>query len=79
MATAASSGVLRCVPSLSAMSSPPPMRAGWRPGCSTAPTFSGNLRAVQTLLGHASVATTERYTAVDDNEIRAAMMAALSD
>jgi integrase len=35
-----------------------------------------NLRAVQTLLGHASVATTERYTAVDDDECRAAMMAA---
>jgi integrase/recombinase XerC len=31
---------------------------------------------VQTLLGHASVATTERYTAVDDDEIRT-MMAAL--
>ncbi|WP_336622215.1 tyrosine-type recombinase/integrase [Mycobacterium marseillense] len=37
---------------------------------------SRNLRAVQTLLGHSSVATTERYTAVDDEEIRAAMMAA---
>jgi integrase len=36
-----------------------------------------NLRAVQTLLGHASIATTERYTAVDDDEIRAAMMSAL--
>lgn len=36
-----------------------------------------NLRAVQTLLGHASVATTERYTAVDDDEVRAAMLAAL--
>lgn len=37
---------------------------------------SRNLRAVQTLLGHASVATTERYTAVDDDEVRAAMLAA---
>lgn len=36
-----------------------------------------NLRAVQTLLGHASIATTERYTAVDDDEVRAAMMSAL--
>lgn len=35
-----------------------------------------NLRAVQTLLGHASIATTERYTAVDNDEIRAAAMAA---
>jgi integrase len=40
---------------------------------------SRNLRAVQVLLGHASIATTERYTAVDDEEIRAAMMSALSD
>lgn len=37
---------------------------------------SRNLRAVQTLLGHSSVATTERYTAVDNDEIRAAAMAA---
>jgi integrase/recombinase XerC len=31
---------------------------------------------VQTLLGHASIATTERYTAVDDDEIRAAAASA---
>jgi site-specific recombinase XerD len=36
-----------------------------------------NLRAVQVLLGHASIATTGRYTAVDDGEMRAAMVAAL--
>ena len=33
---------------------------------------SRNLRAVQMLMGHESIATTERYTAVDDDEIRAA-------
>lgn len=37
---------------------------------------SRNLRAVQELLGHESVKTTEIYTAVDDDEMRAAMMAA---
>ncbi|UCZ88693.1 tyrosine-type recombinase/integrase [Gordonia sp. WA4-43] len=35
-----------------------------------------NLRAVQTLLGHTSVATTQRYTAVDEDEVRAAMISA---
>ncbi|WP_235852814.1 tyrosine-type recombinase/integrase [Mycobacterium interjectum] len=37
---------------------------------------SRNLRAVQQLLGHESVLTTERYTAVDDSEIRAAAASA---
>lgn len=37
-----------------------------------------NLRAVQGLLGHANVAITERYTACDDEERRAAMMAAVA-
>jgi integrase len=37
---------------------------------------SRNLRAVQMLLGHQSIATTERYCAVDDFEIRAAMESA---
>lgn len=35
-----------------------------------------NLRAVQQLLGHESVATTQIYTAVDTDEMRAAMHAA---
>lgn len=37
-----------------------------------------NIRAVQELLGHSNVAITERYTAVDDDEMRAAMMAAVA-
>jgi integrase len=36
-----------------------------------------NLRAVQALMGHSSIATTERYLAVDDDEVRAAILAAL--
>jgi len=37
---------------------------------------TGNLRAVQEALGHASVATTQRYTAVSSREIRAVADAA---
>ena len=35
-----------------------------------------NIRAVQQLLGHLSVAVTAVYTACDDDEVRAAMMSA---
>lgn len=35
-----------------------------------------NIRAVQRMLGHASVATTQIYTAVDDHEMRAAVVGA---
>ncbi len=40
---------------------------------------SRNLRAVQVLLGHATVATTERYTTVATDEVRAAMVSAEPD
>lgn len=40
---------------------------------------SRNLRAMQVLLVHESIVTTERYTAVDDTEIRAAMAAAAQE
>lgn len=39
---------------------------------------SRNLRALQVLLGHESVATTEIYTPVDDDEVRAAMKSAVA-
>lgn len=45
--------------------------------CTHASRGSRNLRAVQVLMGHASIATTERYLAVDDGEVRAAMLSAL--
>ena len=38
-----------------------------------------NLRVVQILLGLENLGTTQRYTAVDDGELRAAMTAALDD
>jgi integrase/recombinase XerC len=34
---------------------------------------SRTLRAARVLMGRSSIATTQRYTAVDDDEIRAAM------
>ena len=37
-----------------------------------------NLRAVQVALGHASVATTQRYTATTEPEVRAVAEAAVS-
>ncbi|GAB7144434.1 recombinase XerD [Mycobacterium riyadhense] len=44
----------------------------------TARSYRGtrNLRAVQQLLGHEPIATTERYTVIDDAEMRAVAMAA---
>ncbi len=39
---------------------------------------SHDIRAVQRLLGHSSVALTERYTEIDDAAMRAAMMAAVA-
>jgi site-specific recombinase XerD len=38
--------------------------------------FARARRAAQVLIGHESIAPTERYCAVDDSEIRAAMEAA---
>jgi hypothetical protein len=56
---------------------PPRRRRGIATPCaSRAYRGTRNLRAVQQLLGHARIGTTERYTAVDDSEIRAAMVAA---
>ena len=40
---------------------------------------SRNLRGVQVFLGHASLAVTERYCAIDDSEVRAAAMTAAID
>ncbi len=37
-----------------------------------------NIRAVQRVLGHESVATTQIYTAVDDDELRSAVLAGLT-
>jgi integrase/recombinase XerC len=58
-----------------------PTRKGRRPSLHRFATraYRGtrNLRAVQVLLGHASIATTERWIAVD--EFRAAMVAAVGD
>jgi integrase/recombinase XerC len=45
--------------------------------CTRAYRGSRNLRAVQVLMGHSSIATTQTYLACDDQEIRAAMLAAL--
>lgn len=53
-------------------------RTGWNPhslrhaGATAAYRATGDLRAVQELLGHASLATTERYLHVGREEVRAA-------
>lgn len=56
---------------------------GWNPhalrhaGATAAYRTTGNLRAVQDMLGHASLATTQRYLHLDDAERRAVAAATL--